>query len=140
MRGKAFFDTNVLIYAVSQDDPRGPQAEALLATGGVVSVRVLNEFVSVTRRKMLMPWDEVRAALDAIRVLCPSPISVSIPIHEAGLRLAEKYSFGIYDALVAAAALEAGCQTLYSEDFQDGQIIVGRIPEQKLTIRNPFPR
>ena len=133
MRGKAFFDTNVLIYAVSENDPRGPRAEALLAGGGVVSVQVLNEFVSVARRKMNMPWNEVREALDAIRVLCPSPISVSISTHEMALGLAEKYSFGIYDALIAAAALEARCTTLYSEDFQDGQVV-----EKQLTIRNPF--
>ena len=133
MRGKAFFDTNVLIYAVSENDPRGPRAEEILAAGGFVSVQVLNEFVSVARRKMNMPWNEVREALDAIRVLCPPPISVSISTHETALRIAEKYSFGIYDALIAAAALEARCTTLYSEDFQDGQVV-----EKQLTIRNPF--
>jgi predicted nucleic acid-binding protein len=47
--------------------------------------------------------------------------------------IAEKYGYGIYDALVAAAALEAGCETLYSEDLQDGQVI-----NRRLTIRNPF--
>ncbi len=46
---------------------------------------------------------------------------------------AEKYGYSIYDALVASAALEAGCKTLYSEDLQDGQII-----NRQLTIRNPF--
>ena len=135
MSGKAFLDTNVPIYAVSENDSRGPKAEALLAAGGVVSVQVLNEFVSVARRKMNMPWNEVRGALDAIRVLCPSPIPISISTHELAMALAEKYSFGIYDALIAAAALEARCTTLYSEDFQDGQIV-----EKRLTVRNPFTR
>ncbi|PYX80373.1 MAG: VapC toxin family PIN domain ribonuclease [Acidobacteria bacterium] len=133
MRDKVFFDTNVLIYAIAQNDGRGHRAEALLATGGVVSVQILNEFVAVARRKIRMPWNEVTEALDAIRVLCPSPVAITIDTHEAALRIRQKYGFEIYDALVAASALEADCATLYSEDLQDGQII-----DHQLTIRNPF--
>lgn len=133
MRAEAFFDTNVLIYAVARDDPRNAQAEELLSSGGKISVQILNEFVSVARRKLQMPWSDVTEALDAFRVLCPSPLPISIAIHEAALKIAEKHGFGFYDALVIAAALESGCAVLYSEDFQDGQIIDGQ-----LTIRNPF--
>lgn len=130
---KAFFDTNVLIYAVAQNDPRNAQAEELLASRGVLSVQILNEFVSVARRKILMSWGDVREALDAFRVLCPSPLAITIEAHEASLKIAETYGYNIYDALVIATALQAGCTTLYSEDLQDGQII-----DQRLTIRNPF--
>jgi predicted nucleic acid-binding protein len=133
MPDKVFFDTNILIYALAQNDPRGPRAEALLETGGVIGVQVLNEFVSVARRKLRMPWKDVVEALDAIRILCPSPVPITIATHEAALKIAESHSFEIYDALVIAAALEAGCATLYSEDLQQGQVING-----KLTIRNPF--
>ena len=87
MPGKAFFDTNILIYAVAKNDPRGPRAEALLAAGGVVGVQVLNEFISVVRRKMRMPWKDVTEALDAIRVLCPSPVPVTFSTHETALRV-----------------------------------------------------
>jgi predicted nucleic acid-binding protein len=132
---KAFFDTNVLIYAVVQDDPRSAQAEELLASGGVLSVQILNEFASVARRKILMSWSDVTEALDAFRVLCPSPLPITIEMHEAALKIAEKHGYSIYDALVVAAALEAGCATLYSEDLHDGQTIDGQ-----LTIRNPFAR
>jgi predicted nucleic acid-binding protein len=133
MSGKAFFDTNVLIYAIAQNDPRGPRAEALLANGGLVGVQVLNEFVSVACRKLRMPWKDVIEALDAIRILCPSPAPITISTHETALRIAENHGYGIYDALIVAAALESGCATLYSEDLQDGQLI-----NRKLTIRNPF--
>jgi predicted nucleic acid-binding protein len=133
MSDKAFFDTNILLYSIAQEDPRGPRAEDLLATGGVISVQVLNEFVSVTRRKIRMPWKGVREALEAIRILCPSPVPITIDTHEAALRIAEEYGLGIYDALIAAAALEAECVTLYSEDLQDGRVI-----DDQLTIRNPF--
>src|SRR5207244_1109319 len=63
----------------------------------------------------------------------PSPAPLTTDTHDAGLRIAAKYGFPFYDALIAAAALEAECTTLYSEDFQDGQVIEGR-----LTVRNPF--
>jgi predicted nucleic acid-binding protein len=133
MPAKVFFDTNVLIYAVAQDDPRSTQAEELLASGGVLSVQILNEFASVARRRILMSWSDVTEALNAVRVLCPSPIPITIEIHDAALKIAEKHGYNIYDALVVSAALEAGCTTLYSEDLHDGQTIDGQ-----LTIRNPF--
>jgi len=130
---EAFFDTNVLIYAVAEGDPRNTKAEDLLASGGMISVQNMNEFVSVARRNILMPWRDVIEALDAFRILCPSPLPITLETHEAALKIAEKRGYGIYDALIIASALEAGCETLYSEDFQDGQIIDGQ-----LTIRNPF--
>ena len=133
MPATAFFDTNVLLYAVAENDPRSAQAEELLAAGGVLSVQTLNEFVSVARRKILMSWSDVTEALDAFRVLCPSPLPITMEIHEAALKIAEKHVYNIYDALVIAAALEAGCATLYSEDLHSGQMISGQ-----LTIRNPF--
>jgi predicted nucleic acid-binding protein len=133
MPGKPFFDTNILIYAVAKNDPRNPRAEELLASGGALSVQILNEFVSVARRKILMSWSDVLEALDSFRVLCPSPLPLTVEMHEASLKIAERHGYGIYDALVVAAALQAGCTTLYSEDLQDGQII-----DKKLTIRNPF--
>lgn len=135
MSDKAFFDTNVLVYVVGQTDDRTAKAESLVTSGGVVSVQVLNELASVSRRKLKMSWLDIGDALDAIRVLCPSPVPLTMDTHDAGLRIASKYGFSIYDALIAAAALEAECTTLYSEDFQDGQVI-----ERRLTVRNPFPQ
>jgi len=130
---KAFFDTNVLLYTIGQQDVRTPTAEALIAGGGVVSVQVLNELASVARRKLRMSWQDVTDALAAIRVLCPSPIPITAETHDTALVLAARHGYHIYDALIVAAALEAECTTLYSEDLQSGQVIDGR-----LTIRNPF--
>ena len=133
MPAKAFFDTNVLIYALAQNDRRSSRAETLLSSGGIISTQVLNEFVSMARRKMQMSWNDIRAAIDAILVLCPSPLPITLTLHEAALTIAEKNRYGIYDALVIAAALQAKCRILFSEDLQEGQIIAGQ-----LTIRNPF--
>jgi predicted nucleic acid-binding protein len=133
MSDKAFFDSNVLIYAMVSGDSRRERAQQLVEQGGVISVQVLNEFVAVARRKMRMPWEDVIEALDAVRILFPSPVSITLEAHEAALKIAQKYGFGIYDAMIASSALEANCSTLYSEDLQDGQII-----DRRLTIRNPF--
>ena len=133
MPAKDFFDTNVLIYAVGKNDRRASKAEALLASGGIISIQSLNEFVSVARRKLEMSWKEVKEFLNLICILCPDPVPISLDTHRVALAIAEKYGYSIYDALIASAALEAGCKTLYSEDLQDGQII-----NRQLTIRNPF--
>jgi predicted nucleic acid-binding protein len=133
MSDKAFFDSNVLIYAMVSGDSRRERAQQLVAQGGVISVQVLNEFVAVARRKMRMPREDVIVALDAVRILFPSPVSITLDTHEVALKIAQQYGFGIYDALIASSALEANCSTLYSEDMQDGQVI-----EKQLTIRNPF--
>jgi predicted nucleic acid-binding protein len=133
MPAKDFFDTNVLIYAVGKNDPRASRAEALLAGGGIVSIQSLNEFVSVARRKLGMSWKEVKEMLDIICVLCPDPVPISLDIHRGAVAIAERYGYGIYDSLIASAALDAGSKTLYSEDLQDGQTI-----NRQLTIRNPF--
>jgi predicted nucleic acid-binding protein len=133
MPARAFFDTNVLIYVLAKDDPRCRRSEELLAAGGVLSVQILNEFVSVARRKLLMSWGEIAEALAGIRILCSSPLPLTVDTHETALKIAETHGYGIYDALVIAAALEAGCETLYSEDLHDGQTI-----DAQVTIRNPF--
>jgi predicted nucleic acid-binding protein len=133
MSGKAFFDTSILVYVVGHKERRTDTAEALLAAGGTISVQVLNELANVSRKKLRMSWDEIDEALAAVRVLCPSPLPLTIDTHDAGRRIAAKYGYSIFDSLIAASALEAECDTLYSEDLQDGQIIEGRV-----TIRNPF--
>ena len=133
MSAKAFFDSNVLIYAMASGDSRRERAQQLVAQGGVISVQVLNEFIAMARRKMRMPWENVIEALYAVRILFPSPVSITLNTHEAALKIAQQYGFGIYDALIASSAFEANCSTLYSEDMQDGQVIDGQ-----LTIRNPF--
>lgn len=132
MSDKPFLDTNILVYAFTKDDSRTQVATALLAVGGVISVQVLNEFVSVARRKLQMSWMEVNEALPAIRILCGTPLPLTVAMHESALVLAEGRGFAIYDALIVAAALQAGCTVLHSEDMQHGQVIDG------LLIHNPF--
>ncbi len=127
-----FLDSNVLVYAFS-DDPRAAPAQALLECGCTISVQGLNEFANVARRKLGKSWQEVRDALAAIRVLCPTILPIDLDTHAAALHLAERHGFAMFDALMIAAALRAGSDTLWSEDMQHGMTIDGG-----LRIANPF--
>ena len=128
----SFFDTNVLVYLTSGDAAKADRAEAVLARGGAISVQVLNELANVARRKMKMSWDDTHAFLNMLRgLLTVHPLTVET--HETGLRLAQRYGLSIYDAMIAASALHADCDTLWSEDMQhDMQLGEG------LRIVNPF--
>lgn len=130
---RRFFDSNVLLYAINRDDPRGTKAAELLGEGGSISVQCLNEFVSVARRKLHMPWSEIREALAWIRSLCEPVVALDESMHGVGLDIAERYKLSVYDAMIVAAALAAGCDTLWSEDMHAGLVVDGR-----LTIANPF--
>jgi predicted nucleic acid-binding protein len=131
MPGK-FFDTNVVLYLLSSDARKADQAERVIAAGGTISVQVLKEIANVARRKMGMSWDDTRAFLELIRaLLAVEPLTVEA--HETGVRLAERYSLSVYDAMIAASALHANCETLWSEDMQNGALLEGR-----LRIVNPF--
>lgn len=132
MSAKAFLDTNVLFYAFAADEPRNEPAEALVSAGGTISVQVLNEFANVSRRKLGRDWREIEAQLQVVRALLDPPVPVTVAIHEAGLTLARDHGFALYDALIVAAAIEAGCSVLYSENMHDGRAVGG------LTVRNPF--
>ena len=127
----AFFDTNVLVYTATSD-PRKRQADRLLRAGGIVSVQVLNEFAHVASRKLRHRWDIIEFALEQFRLSLEAIRPLTYDTHAAALKLARRDGFSFYDALIVASAIEAGCETLYSEDMQHGRTI------GTLTIRNPF--
>ncbi|VVC57263.1 hypothetical protein RHAL1_P00009 (plasmid) [Beijerinckiaceae bacterium RH AL1] len=127
-----FLDSNILIYAFS-DDPKAGVAEALLARGCLTSIQGLNEFANVARRKLKMDWQEVVDALASIRTLCRIVSPLDLETHLDGLRLAERYGFSLFDALMIASALRLDCGTFWSEDMQDGMIV-----DERMTIHDPF--
>ncbi|MGA2673907.1 MAG: PIN domain-containing protein [Terracidiphilus sp.] len=132
MSADRFFDTNVLVYANIQGDYRTAIARQLLLDGGVIGVQVLNEFASVARAKLGFTWAEVQEAIENIVILCPNPRPLSIEIHLRALGISRKYGFSIWDGLIVAAAAEARCSKLLTEDLQHGQVVEG------VRIENPF--
>jgi len=129
-----FFDTNVLVYAHTTGDYRSEIARALLLGGGVVGVQALNEFASVAHAKLGFEWPRINAAIGSILILCPNPRALSVEIHLRALEISERFGFSIWDSLILAAATEAACTTVLTEDMQHGQVVEG------LRIENPFLR
>jgi predicted nucleic acid-binding protein len=130
--GDAFFDTSVILYLLSADGAKADRVEELLEHEGVISVQVLNEIAAVALRKHALSTGEVREFLADIRQFCAAR-PVTLEVHERGLDIAEQCGFSLYDSMIVASALEAGCRTLYSEDLQHGQTI-----GKRLKVINPF--
>jgi predicted nucleic acid-binding protein len=126
-----FFDTSILVHA-QQQGQKAEAARRAMAEGGVISVQVVNEFANVSRRKLGKPWPEIEDAIrDVLAVMAP-PIPVTLAISDTARRLSADHQLSLYDALIIAAALQAGCTTLLTEDMQAGR----RFGD--LTIVNPF--
>jgi predicted nucleic acid-binding protein len=128
----SFLDSNIVLYLASEDLLKADRAQELVAEGGTISVQVLNEIANISRRKMGLSWAETRNFLLMIRgLLKVEPITIEI--HDVGISLAERYQLSVYDSMIVSAALSAECDTLLSEDLQDGLLINGR-----LRVLNPF--
>jgi len=129
---KPFIDSNIVLYLLSADATKADRAEAVMAAGGVVSVQVLNEVMSVMRRKLGMTWAETDEVLAGLRAACTvEPLTTQT--HDTGRHLAQRYGLSVYDAMIVSAAMLAGCDRFYSEDMQHGLLLEGQ-----LQICNPF--
>lgn len=126
-----FFDTDILIYAVSED-PRRDRAQEILSRGGIVSVQVLNECVNVLRRKLRLPWSKIEEIMAALGPGFAEVRPLTRTTHAAAIAISRDHGLSFHDALIVAAAQEARCDTLFSEDLQHGWRLDG------LTIQNPF--
>jgi predicted nucleic acid-binding protein len=139
MPAEFFLDTNVLVYTFDRRDAeKRARSRALvelaLETGdGVVSYQVVQEFLNVALHKFarpLAPDEAVRCLREVLDPLCT--VFSSLALYEHAISLQRRWRFSFYDSLIVAAALEAGCKTLYSENLQDGQEV------ESLTITSPF--
>jgi predicted nucleic acid-binding protein len=125
-------DTNIVIYALT-DGPKSDIALLLLDTGPRISIQLLNEFANSSRNKRKLEWAEIDELLSVIISLSKSIRPIDFELHRRGLLIANRYQLGFYDAMIVAAALLDGCETLYSEDMHHGLVI-----DRTLTILNPF--
>jgi predicted nucleic acid-binding protein len=126
-----FLDTNVLVYARG-DSRNAGVAQDIIAEGGEISVQVLNEFAHVLRRKLRRSWADIEMALADVAIVLPPPRPLTHATHKMAMMISRESGYAVYDALIVASALEAGCDELVTEDMQHGQTVGG------LTIRNPF--
>ncbi len=137
MSAEDFLDTNVFVYLFDETAPdKRQRAERLVRRSleegsGCISYQVVQETLNVVTRKLGARPASARLLLDD--VLAPLwRVNPTRSLYARGLRVHAQFGFSFYDSLIVAAALEAGCARLYSEDLQHGQRV------DQLTIQNPF--
>ncbi len=139
MVADAFIDTNVLVYQVDSRDARKQAIaerivrQALVTGNACISFQVVQEWLNTVTRKAAVPLGLPQAQAFLDTVLAPLlAVTASVDLYRRALDLQQRWQFSFYDALIVAAALEAGCKRLISEDLQHGQRV------ESLVIDNPF--
>lgn len=139
MRVEDFIDTNIFVYQLERLDTRKAAiAEHLIQHGiasgtACISPQVVQECINTAVRKAEVPLTEDELRKYLVDVLAPLyRVQPDIRLYQKALEIRFRYRFGFYDALIVAAAVEAGCKTLYTEDLTDGQQVEG------VTITDPF--
>ena len=136
MATRSFVDTNVLVYAEASDAPLKQRAALTLLKGlyeeglGVLSTQVLQEYCNVALKKLKLPAQYVRSQLDLYEQF--EVVQVTPAIIHAGLDIHQTRSVSFFDAIVLASAHAAGCNVLWTEDMNAGEVIHG------VSIANPF--
>lgn len=127
-----FIDTNVLVYASTDQDPRkGEIAREVIAHAmmvnhdGCISTQVLSEFCNTMLRKLHHDRESVDGFLDYYRELVAADVTVDL-IRRA-VDVQAEYGIQYYDALIVATAEKLGCHEIVSEDFNAGQIYRGMV-------------
>lgn len=132
MTAKCFADTNVAIYALDADAAKRAKALAILGSRPFISTQVVNEYLNVLLVKRRLDRAAAHELARALMTTC-EVVSVTPAITDLAMNIGERYQLSHWDSLIVAAALAANCDTLYSEDMQDMQVIEGT-----LTVKNPF--
>ncbi|MBI1389164.1 MAG: PIN domain-containing protein [bacterium] len=134
-----FIDSNVFIYLFDETDARKRLSadqlliDALNTQQGCISFQVVQETLHVITQKLPSPVKLEDAQQFLKTVLTPLwKVHPSPSLYRRALEIQARYRYAFYDSLIVAAALEAGCTRLYSEDMQPNQRI------ETLTIINPF--
>jgi predicted nucleic acid-binding protein len=139
MNGRFFLDTNIFVYTFDSVAKRKSALadrlvkEALSTGKGVVSYQVAQEFLNLALRRFDRPMTAVEAERYLNEILHPLlTIHSSKELFVVALQLQSRYKFSWYDSLIVAAAQQAECEVVFTEDLQHGQRI------GNLRIENPF--
>ena len=132
MTARVFADTNLFVYAESQDQNKSLSAMDIIQASPMISTQVVNETISVLTRKhgfsLTEAYEIAQSLLDLYEV-----VAVDVATIRKAMDLAKRYALSHWDSLIVAAALLANCEKLYSEDMQHGQVF-----DNCLTVVNPF--
>ena len=138
MSDKAFLDTNILVYAYDQHEPRKQSIAQNLITDGIeqenllVSVQVLGEFFNVVTRHIPQPMTSDQAQ-EIISIISYLPVQeIDLAMVNRAIDIHKRYQISYWDALIVSAAERAGCTLILSEDLNAGQAY------HDIVVRNPF--
>lgn len=135
MTGKSFIDTNIFVYSVDAAEPaKQKRAKQVLrdTPGVVVSTQVMNEFYNISTRKLAtpLPTDAAADVVGSMTLYTCVPVDADLVLR--AIREGQRWQLSHWDALVVAAARQAGCDRVLTEDLSDGAVYDG------LRIENPF--
>ena len=132
-----FFDTNILVYAATNQDERKSRiAREVVAHSikvnhdGCISTQVLSEFANVMMGKLHHDRESVDGFIDYFRELLASDVTIDLVLRAVAVK--EEYGIQFYDALIVATASKLGCHEIVSEDLNPGQTYCG------MAVVNPF--
>jgi predicted nucleic acid-binding protein len=137
MSGSTFVDTNVLVYAVDDTEPKKRDiARQTLGSNRygefVLSAQILSEFYVTVTRKLIEPMSKAKAAEVVGWLSLRSRVRIDNELVKSAVQLSRSSQISYWDGLVVAAATRAGCERLLTEDLSDGQLI------GSVCIENPF--
>lgn len=139
MSDRFFLDTNILVYALTKGDLSKQAVAVRLITDaidsgkGIISFQIVQEFFSVALRRFDPPLAPIEAEQFLAMPLRPLlAVHSSYALYSTALQLTHRHALSWYDSLIVAAAIEADCRILYTEDLQHGQKF------DNLRVQNPF--
>lgn len=139
MKDKYFIDLNIFIYAFDRKDGKKNKIansiikSAITENKGCISYQVIQEFINVSTKKFEVPLCIIDCKKYLDNVLSPlCEVFTNIELYHRALEYMDRWQYSFYDSLIIAAAIQADCKILYTEDLQHEQKI------QSLTIINPF--
>ena len=129
---RAFADTNIAVYAESDDGEKSKRARSILESSPVISTQVVNETIAALTGKYGFSKSDDHEVADALMDLC-EVVSVDEGTVRVAMKLSVRYQLSHWDALIVAAAIQASCDLIYSEDMQHEQVF-----DDRVSVKNPF--
>ena len=129
---RVFADTNIVIYAESADDEKSKRARAIIESSPVISTQVVNEVIAALTTKYGFSKSDSHEVATSLMELC-EVVPVDASTVRAAMELSARHQLSHWDALIVAAAVQADCEVLYSEDMHHEQVFAGSV-----TVKNPF--
>ena len=138
MTDRPFLDTNILVYAFDQSEPRKQRRAweilegQIFSDAPIISTQVIQEFYVTVIRKLAVPLSAEAAYEACLRLTRFPVVQITPDLILSAIRSQIQYQVSFWDALIIEAAKSAGCTVLVTEDLQDGFIVDG------LKVQNPF--